>query len=454
MNDQQKTIHIHGDRPHVCRHGSRNGWFSLERNLERVRHCISYTRAYGFGRLFYHLRTEVFHIEKPSRFRVFFSGLFASGCYSLQRGVWRKSINEAKLINVVVTYFLSSGGASLYLRRRLEQKDVLTILVRNTNAKHVVCCQAWKGGSKVFDVYADGLRILATLPRLKCREIFVNQLVGWQSYLGDRGMTPSGLRRIFEELTYVKEMTGAKFVFPIHDYFYVCPRLFMVDRDGDYCGMGDDPDRCNCCCGEAGFDIAEWRGESRRLLSLGDEVICFSEDSKARLERIFPLLPHVSVVRHQPIEHFEALRFVHTDEVVIGVVGAIIDIKGASHVMRLLDYLDAENLNARIVVVGDIDHRAYTGTRLTVTGAYRHFELPNMLERHGVNVAYYPGICPETFGFVVQELIMLGLPIVCFDLGAQAELAGKWRLGRLIDMSDPPTVWKALKELHEAAQSI
>jgi glycosyltransferase involved in cell wall biosynthesis len=38
-----------------------------------------------------------------------------------------------------------------------------------------------------------------------------------------------------------------------------------------------------------------------------------------------------------------------------------------------------------------------------------------------VGLCLLPSIWPETFSYVTQELMSLGVPLVCFDLGAPAE---------------------------------
>ena len=49
----------------------------------------------------------------------------------------------------------------------------------------------------------------------------------------------------------------------------------------------------------------------------------------------------------------------------------------------------------------------------------------------GINMFFFPSVWPETFSYVVAEMIALGLPIVAFDLGAPAERLRSYELSRL-----------------------
>ncbi|HWQ94627.1 MAG TPA: glycosyl transferase family 2, partial [Gammaproteobacteria bacterium] len=63
---------------------------------------------------------------------------------------------------------------------------------------------------------------------------------------------------------------------------------------------------------------------------------------------------------------------------------------------------------------------------LTVTGAYTHDELPNLLARANPHLAWFPAQVPETYSYTLSECLRAGLPAVCPNLGAFSErLAGR-----------------------------
>ena len=120
----------------------------------------------------------------------------------------------------------------------------------------------------------------------------------------------------------------------------------------------------------------------------------------------------------------------HAASLVIGIIGHISVQKGALLVKDLLARLDREDSDARVVVIGTLDV-AVASKRLRVTGAYRHEDLVDLIEANGINLFLFPSICPETFSYVTEEMIALGLPIVAFDLGAPGERLRNYGRSRL-----------------------
>jgi glycosyltransferase involved in cell wall biosynthesis len=65
-----------------------------------------------------------------------------------------------------------------------------------------------------------------------------------------------------------------------------------------------------------------------------------------------------------------------------------------------------------------------------------------------VNVLFFPSIWPETFSYVVGEMMALGLPIVAFDLGAPGERLRDYPHARLCARTDGSAALDALIALH------
>ena len=81
-------------------------------------------------------------------------------------------------------------------------------------------------------------------------------------------------------------------------------------------------------------------------------------------------------------------------------------------------------------MIGTLD-LALKSARLRVTGPYRHEDLVDLIEANGINMFFFPSICPETFSYVTEEMIRLGVPIVAFDLGAPGERLRSYGNARL-----------------------
>jgi glycosyltransferase involved in cell wall biosynthesis len=101
----------------------------------------------------------------------------------------------------------------------------------------------------------------------------------------------------------------------------------------------------------------------------------------------------------------------------------------------------------KIVVIGTIEVTCDPQV-VTQTGAYKHDELRGLIEKSGANVFLFPSICPETFSYVVQELVTMLLPVASFNLGAPAERLATYSNGIVMDSMNPSAVLDDLISFH------
>jgi hypothetical protein len=106
-------------------------------------------------------------------------------------------------------------------------------------------------------------------------------------------------------------------------------------------------------------------------------------------------------------------------------------------VADLAKAIAAAGAGVRIVVVGSVD--AWCPPEVvTQTGPYKQDDLPKIVEKHKINIALLPSICPETFSFVAHEIISMNLPMICLDLGAQADIVRSQPSGHVSARQDGP----------------
>ena len=60
----------------------------------------------------------------------------------------------------------------------------------------------------------------------------------------------------------------------------------------------------------------------------------------------------------------------------------------------------------------------------------------------------FPSICPETFSYVVEEMMLLRMPIAAFDLGAPGERLQSYELGRLCASVDAAAMLATMLDFH------
>ena len=87
---------------------------------------------------------------------------------------------------------------------------------------------------------------------------------------------------------------------------------------------------------------------------------------------------------------------------------------------RLARHIADTGANARITVFGTLEEPAPASV-VSQTGTYSAEALPALCSEQGVNAFWFPSIWPETFSFVVHEMKAMGLPVLAYDVGAQAD---------------------------------
>ncbi|KLD66152.1 hypothetical protein Y882_00275 [Dyella japonica DSM 16301] len=260
------------------------------------------------------------------------------------------------------------------------------------------------------------------------------------------------------QLAVIEALSSVGMTVPVsyymHDFHSVCPSHFLLDVEGRYCSV-PDVHRCQSCLPRmseglvslfAERDIQLWRRRWLSFLLKTDEIVFFSNSSKELLLRAYPQLGRHSALKLKPhdISDFPSatVQFDLKAKLNIGVVGRINAHKGAAIVNQMAAALDARGMKEQITVFGAIDGRQRSPS-LVVTGSYQRGNLASLLTKHNVNMIAFTSVWPETFSFVVAEVMSLGLPIICFDLGAPAERVSAYPLGRVVPFSDGATLVEA-----------
>ena len=345
------------------------------------------------------------------------------------------------------------GGANLYRRNLIAERAaaggaVLLCIYNLPTLDYRLTLHATDVPESLFRI-SSFLVLEPLFERLPIAEMIVNSTVSFDDPL------------LFAEWVARTraEHPSMRLIVTAHDYFAVCPSFVLLNAEGRYCGIPDLAE-CNRCLPRHRASyvalsppsaIPAWRASWGRCLAAADEVRCFSGSTRTLLLRGHPGLDpaRVTVVPHkvgfQP-SRLPQLR--HADPLVIGVLGHISVQKGALIVQDVLSRLEREHPASRIVVVGTLD-LALKSSRLVVTGPYQRENLVGLIESHGINMILFPSICPETFSYVIEEAMLLRMPIVAFDLGAPGERLRDYDLGRLASAIDAGAALSAMIRLHD-----
>lgn len=257
-----------------------------------------------------------------------------------------------------------------------------------------------------------------------------------------------------------QKRAGGRITFFLHDYFAACPSWTLVDDTGRYCGL-PSPERCRQCLSRnavpflsfyPGLSITHWRAVWGRLLAECDEIVAFSRASAEILSRAYPDVPLSRIeIRPHRVDYLPAGARARANlslPLVVGILGHISAHKGAGVLRGVIEEVRRSGAPLRFKVFGSVDNLA-ASELLEVLGPYKIEQLPELLQAHGVGICLLPSICPETFSYVTSEIIHFGMPLAVFDLGAPAERARAYALGRVLSSMEPKEVVRQLLEFGE-----
>lgn len=359
---------------------------------------------------------------------------------------------EGKPLVLVIDHDLG-GGANIYrnlLLARLASEGFVPLLL---SAHHGILSYQLTAmrGRRSRSAYIDDLPTLfCHLSQASIQQVVFNNILSF----------PEPLALVNALSSWLQEQQTVNFLFLVHDYYCICPVWLLLDHTGSHCGIPDS-DACATCLRSnashflefsAGASVMGWRAVWRELLMRADEIRCFSNSSRALLLRGHPQCDpaRISVVPHR-LEHVPSRKPVLQDGggPVIGVIGHISYHKGAQVVSALANHIALSGVSSRIVVIGTIELELPADIA-TVTGPYSHDDLPALVERYGVNVGFFPSICPETFSYVTEEMMAMELPILAFSLGAPGERVSAYQRGMVIPVGTPDSILAAVEILYKA----
>ena len=374
----------------------------------------------------------------------------------------RQRLDAADSIEVVLTH-QGQGGARAYVERHVSDSEPgrLFFVVRPDTLRGHLAVETFFPGKRRARFFVRSLLDL-DIPVGKPCGILVNELVHWHQARGEKNVSVAGLRAVLADVLALRSRLRAKLTFLLHDYYCLCPRYSLLGPDARYCASEISFGKCGWCLADSREALlpvskplmpGDWREAFSRFLHECDEVRAFSEDTRRRVCACFPNLA-VTLVPHRPLFDFPRKPRLNPDGIVVGVFGKIVPAKGLYEVLRLARYLEQIGRDdVRLVIVGGIDPAiGDIPGNVRVLEDYAVPEMPDIIEREGINIGFLPSVWPETFSYVTQELVALELPLVCFDLGAPRDRVRQYAKGAVIPAMTPEAAWDTIESLHRRLQ--
>ena len=360
---------------------------------------------------------------------------------------------RSKYLNIN-TYFVVDhdvgGGTNSYRReliqKLLDENHQVILFTENKNNDTSLVTFCIEKELQIFEIL--DIKILRKIFKLILVDtVIYNNAVNYRKPLS-----------MINEVINLKKYYKFKLVTLFHDFFPICPSYTLIDSFGQYCGVPEDKAVCIKCISKlkpsfSGIinennNINVWRDMWNSFLQKSDEIISFSDSSKEIILKAYPSLANkILVIPHKVFWKPNKKPIIKKGHLHIGVIGGINYAKGADVLVKLCEYIQEKNLNIKTTLIGEIDLNYYH-PNLSILGRYNQADLPRLVEESGINMILMPSIWPETFSYVMSEIIKMQLPVLSLNIGAQGEKVKNYKLGRALKSCDAEHLVNEALEFH------
>lgn len=339
-----------------------------------------------------------------------------------------------------------AGGATSYLEKKKKewfQQGVCASTIRYNYIQRKFYFDFENGDVKQTYVFREFRELLTVSKWLHWDEIWINELVTYPE--------------IWDCMECIKELKddhNAELIMLMHDYFSICPTINLVTEDFHYCGMPGG-EACQACYNKKNYkeeygcnSQKEWVEHWTEFFKNCTEIRAFSQDTYDRVVQAFGTDYPLTLVPHQ-VNHMIPIHKEHTcsKTITIGLLGILINHKGSDLVEAMLQKIEEQNLDIRIVLIGKV-----MGTSMNkyknfyATGTYHVSDLPKLVYENDIDIFMTASIWPETFSYTTEEVMKMGLPIASFDLGAPAERIKRYEKGLILSDRNEEVVLKEIRD--------
>jgi GT2 family glycosyltransferase len=355
--------------------------------------------------------------------------------------------NKSTAMHLIFDHDLG-GGTNIYVDGMIEaytqeEKNILYIKY----SYHSNCFKLFHN----YKQYEFAFRISslaelqALLSKLNVKELFLNSLVSFK-----------GSEKVLGYIHAFVEEKKAKLILPMHDFYAICPSYTLLNNKGRYCNI-PTLTVCKACMQnnmyewrdfyDGEVDMPKWRTVWFKLLKQSHNILCFSHSSKEILLKAYHGLAEekIIVLPHKAKPLQPVILEENTSGIVtIGILGAINYAKGSQIIKHLIQTIDRDKFNIKVVVIGEINE-TIRSENFSITGRYRRTELPKIIQNEKIDIFLIPSIWPETFSYTTQEIMMMDMPLMVFNLGAPAERVANYRKGYVADQISVESILKAIE---------
>ena len=219
------------------------------------------------------------------------------------------------------------------------------------------------------------------------------------------------------------------YVVNLHDFYYICPSIHLVDKNFEYCNFN-----CKNCSGIAckpdispQIILKKWQKECFNLLEKSAINIAPSQSVVDTYCDNYPDLNNFNLIEHGVHINKSSYKAKLTSKPIkILVPGHVSPHKGSLLIKQLKEMDKNKNFEFHFMGTTIPNLNSYGINH----GKYERDDFNNIVSRIKPSFSLILSTCPETYSYTLTESWMVGLPVIASDLGALKErislTAGGW----------------------------
>lgn len=258
----------------------------------------------------------------------------------------------------------------------------------------------------------------------------------------------------------VVKQAGVPSVFTSHNYWPLCPRMYLFQDDLTLCsGPSEDGSKCAICVGRAdqtgGYGLRAEHG--RQMLNRWvDRHLAVS----SRVKELYAQNGHdperIKVLQQQPetvewlwekVGSLRPLQGTLDRPLKVGFIGSFLPQKGVHVLVRALQSFTPDQIEGHFFGSGpkayeDMLRELDTQRLVKFHGRYQVEQLPELLKQ--VDVVVIPSIWEDCAPLVVAEALAARCPVIGSRIGGIPDFIAEGRTGFLVDPRNAPGLASAL----------
>jgi glycosyltransferase involved in cell wall biosynthesis len=368
--------------------------------------------------------------------------------------------NMSNLPLTVVVNSVGKGGANTYLNNYIKNLTGTVIVFQSRNIFRRSIVKIYNQNCKYSQVFSltNGFN---SLNNFLIDRVIVNHL-----------LFSRNLNATIDALIKLTSRANVKLTVMMHDYYYICPSVNLLNYNNQFCNL-PDTDTCNNCLKRFNHNsysnnyvrlngrksITHWRNNFTLLLNMATNIIVPSVYAKNLVSRTYPQFMFKIMVVSPNLDYLTRLNNLDITNknnklnklFTVAILGEINQHKGAHIVYELIEFATRRNFGWRFVVIGNIIPRRYYHN-LQVTGSYLPNQLPGLVSRYSVDAFIIPSIWPETYCYTADEAMQFKLPVAAFNIGAHGQRIANYEFGRVVSDISVILLLNTINELTNCPQ--